>query len=108
MTSRELRKPARAVPVLAPRGDVDIDALPPLQAEALIALTRHGAVIIDASGIEFADSSFLHLLLALHHQGDLKIANPSHAVQRLLHIVGADTLLCVYPTLDSAQQASHT
>ncbi|MFJ3091460.1 STAS domain-containing protein [Streptomyces sp. NPDC086838] len=108
MTSHEPRKSAGAVPVLAPRGEVDIDALPPLQAEALIALTRHGALIIDASGIEFADSSFLHMLVALHHQGDLRIANPSYSVQRLMHMVGADTLLSLYPTLEAARQASHT
>ncbi|MFJ3091031.1 STAS domain-containing protein [Streptomyces sp. NPDC086838] len=89
MTSHETREPAGAVPVPAPREDVDIDALPPLQAQADTALAQHGALILDASGIQFADSSFLRLVLTLHDQGDLKIANPFYAVQHLLHVVGA-------------------
>ncbi|WP_343238972.1 STAS domain-containing protein [Streptomyces sp. SID9124] len=95
------------MPILAPRGDVDIEALPRLQAQADTALAEHGAVIIDAGSIEFADSSFLRLILTLHDQGDLKIANPSFAVQRLLQVVGADTILNLYPTLHAAQQAGN-
>ncbi|MET7345550.1 STAS domain-containing protein [Streptomyces sp. NPDC087866] len=107
MTSHETREPAGAVPVLAPHEGVDIDALHPLQAQAVTALAQHGALILDASGIEFADSSFPRLVLTLHDQGNLKIANPFYPVQRLLHVVSADTFLNAYPTLEAAQQASH-
>ncbi|MGQ4488989.1 STAS domain-containing protein [Streptomyces sp. SAS_281] len=108
MTTHEYRQAGGPVPVLAPDGDVDSESLPALQAQADIALAEHGTVILDAHRIDFADSSFLHLVLALHDQGDLRIADPSFAVRHLLQLVGADTLLNLYPTIHAAQAATHT
>ncbi|MFJ2273892.1 STAS domain-containing protein [Streptomyces sp. NPDC087866] len=93
------------VQVLAPRGDVDSEVVPDLQAQADAALAEHGTLILDAGAIEFADSSFLRLALTLHTQGEFKIANPSFAVQRLLEVVGADALLSVHPTVSSARES---
>ncbi|MGZ2359934.1 STAS domain-containing protein [Streptomyces sp. 372A] len=108
MTTHEYRQAGGPVPVLAPDGDVDSESLPALQAQADTALAQHGMVILDAHGIDFADSSFLRLVLTLHDQGDLRIAAPSFAIQRLLQVVGADGFLNLYPTIHAAQAATHT
>lgn len=99
---------ATSVPVIAPHGDVDIEALPALQDRADAALAEHGALILDAGGIAFADSSFLRLVLTLHSRGDLRIASPSPTVQRLLRVVGADTFLSLYATVEAARSGRLT
>ncbi|NED12997.1 STAS domain-containing protein [Streptomyces sp. SID9124] len=104
MTSHTSRGTAAPVPVLAPRGDVDIEVVPSLQAQAGAALAEHGALILDAGGIEFADSSFLRLVLTLHAQGEFRIASPSVAIQRLLEVVGADAFLSIHPSVNAARR----
>ncbi|WP_093703272.1 STAS domain-containing protein [Streptomyces sp. 2131.1] len=104
MTSHTSREADAPVPVIAPRGDVDIEVVPTLQAQAGAALAEHGALILDAGGIDFADSSFLRLVLTLHDQGEFRIANPSIAVQRLLEVVGADAFLSIHPTVNAARE----
>ncbi|NEC65542.1 STAS domain-containing protein [Streptomyces sp. SID9727] len=108
MTTHEFRQAGGPVPALAPDGDVDTESLPALQAQADTALAEHGTVLRDAHRIDFADSSFLHLVLALHDQGDLKSADPSIAVRHLFQLVGADTLPNLCPTIHAAQAATHT
>ncbi|MFF4243087.1 hypothetical protein ACFYY2_01265 [Streptomyces sp. NPDC001822] len=44
-------------------------------------------------------------LLAIHHRTDLRIAAPSTAVSRLFSIVGADTILRIYPTVQTVLAA---
>ncbi|MER7856453.1 STAS domain-containing protein [Streptomyces bacillaris] len=65
----------------------------------------HPGVILDASGISFADFMFLRLLLTTHHRTDLRIAAPSETIERLLAVVGADAFLRVYATVDQARNA---
>ncbi|MFF7336796.1 STAS domain-containing protein [Streptomyces sp. NPDC008163] len=103
MTSRDALDAPSSVPVIAPHGDVDIEALPALQERADSALAEHGALILDAAGISFADSSFLRLVFTLHDRGDLRIAAPSPTVRRLLQVVGADTFLNLYATVEAAR-----
>nr|PPQ61910.1 anti-sigma factor antagonist [Streptomyces sp. QL37] len=88
--------------MLAPRGELDLNTLAPLEAEIETAIAQHCGVVLDASNITFADSTFLHLILATHHRTDLRIAAPSPAVGRLFHIGGADTVLRLFPTLEDA------
>lgn len=45
------------------------------------------------------------LVLTTHHRSDLRIAAPSPAVSRLFHLVGADAVLRLYPTLEDALAA---
>ncbi|MFF4249047.1 STAS domain-containing protein [Streptomyces sp. NPDC001822] len=92
-------------PVIAPTGEFDITTLAPLEAEIETAVACHTIVVLDANGITFADSMFLKLILATHHRTDLRIAAPSTAVSRLFSIVGADTILRIYPTLQTALAA---
>ncbi|WP_327173791.1 STAS domain-containing protein [Streptomyces sp. NBC_01335] len=91
------------LPEITARGDLDLDSLGPLTAQIEAAVATHAAVVLDAGGITFADSSFLRLVLTTHDRTDLRIANPSPAVQRLFQIVGADTFLHLYPTLEDAR-----
>lgn len=75
----------------------------PLLAEIETVIAVHGRVVLDASGITFADSSFLRMVLAVHQRTDLRIAAPSHRVARLFDLAGVDTYLRIYPTLDTAR-----
>ncbi|MFJ1800542.1 MULTISPECIES: STAS domain-containing protein [unclassified Streptomyces] len=93
------------LPVIAPEGEFDIDALPPLEAQIDAAITGYGGLILDASRITFADSMFLRLILTAHDRADLRIAAPSPTVQRLFTVVGADQVLRIHSTLDAARHA---
>ncbi|MGW1819180.1 STAS domain-containing protein [Streptomyces sp. NPDC002125] len=106
MTATDPQRPRRApFPVIAPRGDLDFDSLAPLEAEFETVLAQHDTVILDTGEITFADSTFLRLILAAHHRANLRIAAPSTPVRRLLQVVGADTILHLYPTLEDARSA---
>ncbi|WP_405668320.1 STAS domain-containing protein [Streptomyces sp. NBC_01166] len=93
------------LPVLAPTGELDMDSITPLAAEIETALAQHDSIALDASNITFGDSMFLRLVLSTHNQADLRIAAPSPAVTRLFRVIGADTVLRIYPTLDDALAA---
>jgi anti-anti-sigma factor len=95
-----------ALPVVAPRGDLDANTLPPVVKELEIAGDRHEGVVLDAEGIDFADSTFLNVLLRFHHGTDLRLAAPSSAVRRLLEITGADAVLNIYPDVRAAQAST--
>ncbi|MEU1439276.1 STAS domain-containing protein [Streptomyces sp. NPDC005786] len=89
--------------VIAPRGEFDFRSLPSLQAQTESAVAASGGVILHASGITFADSMFLVLILTTHQQADLRIVSPSPKLTRLFSIRGIDAVLDIYPTLDAAQ-----
>ncbi|MFE9367763.1 STAS domain-containing protein [Streptomyces sp. NPDC006978] len=77
----------------------------PLAVEIEAVLAQHDSIVLDASGITFGDSMFLRLVLSIHSAADLRIAAPSPAVIRLLGVVGADTVLRIYPTVEDALAA---
>ncbi|MFE6039919.1 STAS domain-containing protein [Streptomyces sp. NPDC056452] len=93
-------------PVIAPAGELDMHSIAPLEAEIETALAHHDALVLDASGITFGDSMFLRLVLSTHQRTDLRITAPSPAVTRLFRLIGADTVLHLYPTLKEALSAS--
>ncbi|MET8287882.1 STAS domain-containing protein [Streptomyces sp. NPDC051639] len=95
-----------AIPVVAPRGDLDATMVQPLIEELESLGSRHSAVVLDADGTGFADSSFLNVLLRFHKSTDLCIARPSLAVRRLLEITGAVAVLNIYPTVREAQKTA--
>ncbi|MFD5199213.1 STAS domain-containing protein [Streptomyces sp. NPDC058375] len=105
MSTHEHRQSSVPLAVIAPRGEFDLDSLPPLEAQIDTVLANHPGVVLDASGITFADSMFLRLLIATHQRTDLRIAAPSETIERLLAVVGADAFLRVYPTVDEAQNS---
>ncbi|MFE5242348.1 MULTISPECIES: STAS domain-containing protein [unclassified Streptomyces] len=96
--------PARTA-VITPTGEFDMVSLVPLEAEIERALTQHDSIVLDASGITFGDSMFIRLVMTTHHRTDLRIAAPSPVVTRLFGLIGADSVLRIYPTLEDALNA---
>ncbi|MEU6590878.1 STAS domain-containing protein [Streptomyces sp. NPDC046881] len=88
--------------VVAPHGAYDLHSIPPL-ADALDAAARkHPKVVLDASGVDFADSTFLNLLILTHQTGTLRVAAPPRQLQRLFEITGTNAVLEIRETVDEA------
>ncbi|MGA5207458.1 STAS domain-containing protein [Streptomyces variegatus] len=88
--------------VVVARGAYDMDSITPL-ADALDAAVRnHPKVILDASGITFADSSLLNLLILTHQAGTLRVVAPAPQLQRLCEITGVDSILETRDSVDDA------
>lgn len=88
--------------IVRARGDIDSDSVDPLFIALWQAVAGHEAVVLEASAVTFADSSFLSLLIELHQRTDLRIAAPGAALTRLLRTAGLDLVLRSYPSLDAA------
>ncbi|MEW1616006.1 MULTISPECIES: STAS domain-containing protein [unclassified Streptomyces] len=91
------------LPVISPHGEFDMDNVTALGAEIETVAAVYGGVVLDASSIAFADSSFLRMILNAHQRTELRIVAPSHRVARLFDLAGVDTYLRIYPTLDTAR-----
>ncbi|MFE7896750.1 STAS domain-containing protein [Streptomyces sp. NPDC057424] len=88
--------------VVVARGAYDMDSVTPL-AEALDAAAgKHPKVILDASGITFADSTLLNLLILTHQAGTLRVVAPSPRLRRLCEITGVDSILETRDSVDDA------
>ncbi|CAL9668546.1 hypothetical protein SUDANB176_07348 [Streptomyces sp. enrichment culture] len=79
--------------VITPRGDYDLHSIGPLSEALQAAVREHPKVVLDASGVTFADSTFLNLLILAHSAGTLRLAAPSPQVRRLCEITGVDGCL---------------
>ncbi|MFF4401537.1 STAS domain-containing protein [Streptomyces sp. NPDC001480] len=90
------------VPVVAARGEYDMGSIAPLADALEVATRKDPKVILDASGVTFADSTFLNLLILTHQAGTLRVVAPSPQVQRLCEITGADSFLEIRGTLEDA------
>lgn len=88
--------------VVAAAGEYDVDTLQPIADQLSAAAASHRTVVLDASALTFADSSFLNLLIQLHHTTDLRIAAPRHQLTRLLELTGADQLFDLRPSVEDA------
>ncbi|HET9382867.1 MAG TPA: STAS domain-containing protein [Streptomyces sp.] len=88
--------------VVGPRGSYDMDSITPLADALDAAARRQTRVIVDASGITFADSTLLNLLILTHQAVDLRVAAPTEQLRRLLQLTGVDTVLKVRATMDEA------
>ncbi|WP_327308536.1 STAS domain-containing protein [Streptomyces sp. NBC_01298] len=94
--------PAGTGCVVEARGELDQDTLAPLEEALSSAADRYPLVVLDAGGITFGDSSFLNLLLRLHHLTTLRIAAPGEQLRRLFAVTGADTVLSVHTSVEDA------
>ncbi|MFF0087194.1 hypothetical protein ACFYR1_47240 [Streptomyces canus] len=61
-------------------------------------------MVVDASGVTFAHSTVLTLLLRGHRATELWSAVPTPQVLRVLELTGADEVLDVRATLKGAQR----
>nr|WSX53461.1 STAS domain-containing protein [Streptomyces sp. NBC_00974] len=94
--------PAGAGWVVAARGELDQDTLAPLEEALVSAAAGHSPVVLDVGSITFGDSSFLNLLLRLHHLTALRIAAPGEQLRRLFAVTGADTVLSLHESVEDA------
>jgi anti-anti-sigma factor len=88
--------------VVVARGSYDMDSITSLADALAVAVRKHPKVILDASGITFADSTLLNLLILTHQAGTLRVVAPSAQLQRLCEITGVDTLLETRDSVDDA------
>ncbi|WP_405497285.1 STAS domain-containing protein [Streptomyces sp. NBC_00096] len=91
--------------VVAARGELDQDTLAPLEDALTAAAGRYPLVVLDAGDITFGDSSFLNLLLRLHHLTALRVAAPGEQLRRLFTVTGADTVLSLSASVEDALEA---
>ncbi|MFD6892902.1 STAS domain-containing protein [Streptomyces sp. NPDC059957] len=94
--------PAGTGCVVAARGELDQDTLAPLEEALVSAADRYPLVVLDAAAVTFGDSSFLNLLLRLHHLTALRVAAPGDQLRRLFAVTGADTVLSVHASVEDA------
>ncbi|MFF8395385.1 STAS domain-containing protein [Streptomyces sp. NPDC016172] len=88
--------------VVAAGGSYDMDSIKPLADVLEAAARKHPKVILDASGITFADSTLLNLLILTHQAGTLRVVAPSPQLQRLCEITGVDSILETRNSVDDA------
>ncbi|MFF1415461.1 STAS domain-containing protein [Streptomyces sp. NPDC058289] len=91
--------------VVAARGELDQDTLAPLEEALASAADRYPLVVLDTGAVTFGDSSFLNLLLRLHHLTALRVAAPGEQLRRLFAVTGADTVLSVHASVEDALRA---
>ncbi|MEU3186781.1 STAS domain-containing protein [Streptomyces sp. NPDC006923] len=95
--------------VLAVSGDLDLDNITPL-ATALTEAgeTVRGPVVVDLSGVSFADSTTVNVLLRAHGAlgPRLRLAELSSFVQRLFSVIGLEQALPVYGSVEEALTAA--
>lgn len=88
--------------VVVATGAYDMDSVGPLAEVLKAAARRHPKVVLDASGVTFADSTFLNLLILTHRTATFRVVAPSPQVRRLCEITGVDGLLQLRATVDDA------
>ncbi|MER5728335.1 STAS domain-containing protein [Streptomyces sp. NPDC002138] len=88
--------------VVTGSGEYDLDTLDAISGELSAAAAAHRMVVLDASAITFADSSFLNLLIRTHHATRLRIAAPQGQLARLFEMTGADRVLDLRPSVEDA------
>ncbi|MFD8309072.1 STAS domain-containing protein [Streptomyces sp. NPDC059690] len=88
--------------VVVAHGAYDLHSIGQLADALETAAAKHARVVLDASGVAFADSSFLNLLLSTHRMTDLRVAGPTPQLRRVLEMTGADTVLDIRATVDDA------
>ncbi|WP_238697010.1 MULTISPECIES: STAS domain-containing protein [unclassified Streptomyces] len=88
--------------VVAARGSYDMSSIGPLADVLGVAAREHPKVVLEASGITFADSSLLNLLILTRRAVDLRVAAPPQQLRRLLEITGVDAIIEVRATVDEA------
>ncbi|MDQ0988371.1 STAS domain-containing protein [Streptomyces sp. V2I9] len=105
---RVLTRRERGALVITVSGDLDIDSVGPLsEALATAADAPSGPVVVDLSGVNFADSTMVNVLLQGHTAlGDrMRLAAPSPFMRRLIGMIGLDSALPVLPSVDHAIDA---
>ncbi|MFF5456008.1 STAS domain-containing protein [Streptomyces sp. NPDC012950] len=88
--------------VVVAHGSYDMQTVAPLATALGTAAEKYQKVVLDVSGVTFADSAFLNLLILTHRTTDLRLAGPTPQVKRILEITGVGTVLKVRETVEDA------
>ncbi|MET9089723.1 STAS domain-containing protein [Streptomyces sp. NPDC004237] len=88
--------------VFAAHGEYDPASITLLANALRSAAEKYPRVVVDTTAVSFADSTFLNLLLNIHHTTDLRVVAPPAQLRRLLEVTGADTVLKVLADLEDA------
>ncbi|MFB7756695.1 STAS domain-containing protein [Streptomyces sp. NPDC056121] len=95
-----------AVEVVALAGELDIETAPDARVTLGAALRSGRSVVLDLSGVTFADSTALSLLLWAS-RGAVYLAGPlAPQVERLLEVSGVDDYLTLHPSAAEALAAA--
>ncbi|MEU7057994.1 STAS domain-containing protein [Streptomyces sp. NPDC046197] len=91
-------------------GEADLDGSAHLRQALLSCLETAPNTVIDCGEVTFMDSSGINALITAHQAAQasgarLRLAAPQDAVLRVLQLVGVDTLIPCYPTLEQALTA---
>ncbi|MEV7127451.1 STAS domain-containing protein [Streptomyces sp. NPDC093260] len=92
----------RGVWVVVAQGSYDMQSVAPLANALDTAAGRCSKVVLDVSGVTFADSSFLNVLIQAHQATTLRVVSPPQQLRRLCEITGVDAVLETRPTVDAA------
>ncbi|MFD8722867.1 STAS domain-containing protein [Streptomyces sp. NPDC059629] len=90
------------VQVFVAHGAYDPASITPLSEALQSAAEKHSRVVLDCAAVAFADSTFLNLLIGIHHTTDLRVVAPPAQLRRLLELTGADRVLKVQANLEDA------
>jgi anti-sigma B factor antagonist len=82
-------------PVIWLSGDLDMTSIPQVRAAIDAALASHpGHVVLDASGLEYMDSSGIALLASVACKArEVQVRNPTFIVRRLIELTGLSQIL---------------
>ncbi|GGV72796.1 hypothetical protein GCM10010277_86160 [Streptomyces longisporoflavus] len=92
----------RGARVIAAAGEYDMGSITSLRQALHTAAGQYPKVVLDASAVTFADSTFLNMLILAHQRGTLRVVAPSARVRRLFEITGADSFLEIRQTIEEA------
>lgn len=106
-TSRPNTGSRSDIAVLAPVGELDFSTLGPLRGELTDALEAGNRIIIDLTGLAFADSSVLGLLAgsavrARDAGGWVRLVAPQRSIARMLEVTALDSVLSSFESVDAA------
>ncbi|WP_282795249.1 STAS domain-containing protein [Streptomyces sp. CC224B] len=88
--------------VVVADGEYDMGSITPLREALETAAKQYPKVVLDASAVTFADSTFLNVLLLTHQTGTLRVVAPSPQVRRICEITGVDSVLEIRRTVEEA------
>jgi anti-anti-sigma factor len=91
--------------VLSVQGDVDALTAPRLAEAILDALPEQSAVIVDLSDVEFLASAGMTAHERMAPGARFVVVADGPGTSRPLKLMGLDSLLAIYPTLDEAISA---
>src|SRR5690242_5139905 len=93
---------------------MDAGSVAVLREPLVQAIDEHGGrVVLDLAPLSFLDSTGLGLLVSAHRRaaevgGELRLAQPSQAIQRVLHVTGLDQVVAIFATAEEATAAPTT